>query len=404
MKYFVMNIHWRNRGDEAAIRAMAESIYERDEDAELVIVDNGISKPEDITQYFPNNKMIVLEEYPTRKQFIELVIPYFTKGKLVLGKRAKEFCHQLKDSDIVIHGPGGPSIGDMYKSSESRYLVRLKLAQRMGKKVFFYAPSAGPFQNKIRNIIRRNIYKKAIGIVVREQQSKKYIEKLGIKNVIVSADSALQLKINKSFYHNKVKEITELEEFFNRGRKIVGITITDLMWHASYKNIKLSEKINETFVMFIRWLDSTGYNVMFIPQKFDCLERDYVYMKEVAAKTGTDNVMVLPDIYCSYTQQYIISKLFAVIGMRYHSNIFAYKMKTPFISISYEHKMSGFMKLAGIDENCIDVYDLSNEILIEKFLEIENNYEHKKNEINSKYEEIIALAKKTTEQLFSVLD
>ena len=48
--------------------------------------------------------------------------------------------------------------------------------------------------------------------------------------------------------------------------------------------------------------------------------------------------------YDTYFQQYVIGCMYAVIGMRYHSNIFSAKMGTPFISISYEQKMQGFMK------------------------------------------------------------
>lgn len=60
-----------------------------------------------------------------------------------------------------------------------------------------------------------------------------------------------------------------------------------------------------------------------------------------------DNYFVIcsdDEKYDTYFQQYVIGCMYAVIGMRYHSNIFSAKMGTPFISISYEQKMQGFMK------------------------------------------------------------
>ena len=42
-------------------------------------------------------------------------------------------------------------------------------------------------------------------------------------------------------------------------------------------------------------------------------------------------------------------------------------MKTPFISVSYEQKMNGFVKLAGMDDYLIDITELSEELLSEKF-------------------------------------
>ena len=63
-------------------------------------------------------------------------------------------------------------------------------------------------------------------------------------------------------------------------------------------------------------------------------------------------------------------------GMRYHSNIFAYKMGKPFIPISYEHKMSGFMKMAGLEDNCIQVSEISVETIITYFERIMNDYDN----------------------------
>ena len=61
----------------------------------------------------------------------------------------------------------------------------------------------------------------------------------------------------------------------------------------------------------------------------------------------------------TYFQQYVIGKLYAVVGMRYHSNIFSAKMGIPFVSVSYEQKMKGFMQSIGLSEYCIDLNELS---------------------------------------------
>ena len=41
----------------------------------------------------------------------------------------------------------------------------------------------------------------------------------------------------------------------------------------------------------------------------------------------------MDDMHDCYFQQYIISLIKAVVGMRYHSNIFSAKMGTPFVSV-----------------------------------------------------------------------
>lgn len=42
---------------------------------------------------------------------------------------------------------------------------------------------------------------------------------------------------------------------------------------------------------------------------------------------------------------------------------FSAKQLTPFISITYEQKMLGFMKESGLEEYCIDVNELNADIL-----------------------------------------
>ena len=77
----------------------------------------------------------------------------------------------------------------------------------------------------------------------------------------------------------------------------------------------------------------------------------------------------------AYFQQYVISKVHAVIGMRYHCNIFAAKMHIPFIAISYEEKMDGFLDIAGLSNYSVPVLDVSMKLLVQKFRQLEENYD-----------------------------
>ena len=94
--------------------------------------------------------------------------------------------------------------------------------------------------------------------------------------------------------------------------------------------------------------------------------------------TGKDSFFTIPDSddrYDSYFQQYVIGQLYAVVGMRYHSNIFSAKMGTPFISVSYEQKMTGFMEKMELSRYCIGIKDLSAELLAEKFELLEQEHD-----------------------------
>jgi colanic acid/amylovoran biosynthesis protein len=73
-----------------------------------------------------------------------------------------------------------------------------------------------------------------------------------------------------------------------------------------------------------------------------------------------------------------------VIGMRYHSNIFAAKMKVPFVAIAYEEKMRGFMVESGLSEYMITIDELDIENLLAKYRLLADNYMDVKNMLVNK--------------------
>ena len=70
----------------------------------------------------------------------------------------------------------------------------------------------------------------------------------------------------------------------------------------------------------------------------------------------------------------IISRLYAMIGMRYHSNIFAAKAGVPFIAVTYEEKMAGFMHEWNLDEWEVKLENLSYENLLDKYEKLKEQY------------------------------
>ena len=112
----------------------------------------------------------------------------------------------------------------------------------------------------------------------------------------------------------------------------------------------------------------------------------------------------MSDKYDCYFQQYVISRIKAVVGMRYHSNIFSAKMGTPFVSVSYEQKMQGFMKKAGLLEYCLPIRELSADNLHDKFENMMANYDKYKSILAIKKNEFKKEASRTTELICQVLN
>ena len=65
-----------------------------------------------------------------------------------------------------------------------------------------------------------------------------------------------------------------------------------------------------------------------------------------------EHVTIVPDRYDSEIQQAIIRYSSLVVGARYHSIVFAINNSVPFVSLSYENKMSGMLELLGLSDMC----------------------------------------------------
>lgn len=404
MKILIIHAHWNNRGDEAALRAMVDELSEKYPEAEIGIQIKAVHPMQFPYEQEKNIKLYDFQ-YPKRKNYLFYPLIYLFKGRITFLRNERQFVDMVKDSDIVLHGPGGPSIGDIYYKDELPYLLRLLLIQRMGISYGFYAPSMGPFRkyNKkwLRNWMRKKVLNNASLFFLREPVSKGYVKEYGIqKDVTVSLDSAFQHPIDMKQNKEKLEQYSDLEKFLNSYDKVVGITITDLLWHPTHKNSGvLVDTIRKSFESFIDYLKKQGIGVVFIPQLFGT-QKDAKYMESFMQ----ENCFTITDQYDCYFQQYIISKLYAVVGMRYHSNIFSAKMGTPFISVAYEQKMTGFMKKSELEKYCITVEKLSEEKLISTFEILKSSYNEYRDVLKVKSVQWRDEAHKTTDAVIDFLE
>lgn len=401
MNVFIIHAHTANRGDEAAVKAMVDEILRAKPDTKITIAING-------NTFYPamDKRVTQIGRFPKSHSVIaKIEYPIFMKssGKITCTKAAKKFIKALKEADLVIHAPGGPSIGDIYINAEKTYLDRLELVQKFKKKYMFYAPSMGPFNNGERNTRRKKILLGAEKVILRDPISFDFVKELCPEcHPVLALDSAFQHEIDTSLNESKLRDYTELYDFMNKHEKNIGITITDLKWHPKYGKTKVHEQIKKTFEEFIAFLDINGYGIIFIPQLYGS-GNDSNLMSEFSIGDNGFVIEANSDIYDTYFQQYVIGELYAVVGMRYHSNIFSAKMGTPFVSISYEQKMQGFMKKMGLTKYCIPVESLTESELKSKFNEMISTYEDYENLLENKHEKMMKQAYVSTEAVLKIL-
>lgn len=397
---FIFAANWYNHGDESAIRALIDELRQIYPIANIKIQFN--QKVDNIP--YADIEIIKGFKMPRRRQIISCILYKISgvfKYKFLIGNHFQkcsynEFRDAVKWADIAIYAPGGPSIGDYYR--QYQLVDMMLMMQACGTKYFIFAPSMGPFIHNREKI--RQALKGAEMICFREPLSFTYFQELNIKKkAVITLDSAFQHKLDSDKYQRQFAEYKELNDFIYEHEKVVGMTITDLLWHPSYKGMEINKRIDSAFKGFIKKIISQGYAVLFIPQLFG-IDDDFSYMKSYVS----ENCFIMEAKFDCYFQQYIISKLYALIGMRYHSNIFSAKMGIPFISVSYEQKMKGFMKRVSLEQYCIDVKELSYDKLIECFKQLVDNYALYKTNLLQKKEWLYKESHRTTDLLCTVID
>lgn len=403
MNILIINCHTDNRGDEAAVHALVDELNCSYDNLRITLAMRGDGRYPNL----PENVTSISQFIPAgRKAIIANCIAIVSKGKINISRKEKNLVTAVNCADIILHAPGGPSIGDTYYAAEPTYLRIFDLIKALNKPYMFYAPSMGPFNCTKRSGWRKRILKGAEAIVLRDPISAEHVKRLlPDKKIYQTMDSALQHDIDLKANSKKYEEFADLHRFVTMHEKCVGITITDLMWHPVHsKNSEIQNRIRGSFENLLSSLVNQGYGIVFIPQLYD-LGNDYDLMKTYCTNKGDYFIIPTNDKqYDAYFQQHVIGQLYAVIGMRYHSNIFSAKMGTPFISISYEQKMQGFMEKLNLQDYCIKLNDLSEELINNKFGMLINNYETYKEYLQVKHCEMKSEAFRTTEILKCIID
>jgi colanic acid/amylovoran biosynthesis protein len=386
-KISIVNAHWNNRGDEAALLALLEQLRKHT-DSEITIIfkdDRPISQ-------FPKIRDVDYYSAKFKARIWDIWLAALSGGLVGVNNLLKKTVRTLRDSEFIIYSPGGSVINDrFFWRKQMEYLVPFICAKLYRIPLFVAAPSMGPFDKSRTNLIRTWLLRAAKVICVREAISKEYLGKIGVhENVRVTGDLAFLSTIDQRSNENKLNGYAPLKRYLESYEKVVGIVLTDFSWHVKYgKDSILKKKIHDTFTHFISKLVTEEYGILFIPQLFGN-QNDHDYMSEYMI----EKTFIMTDTMDSYFQQHIISKLYAVVSMRYHPLIFAAKLGTPFVSVVYEEKTEGFIKQAGLTKYSLSLEDLSFDKLYEKFTLIEHNYDQLRQILQENVGGLVQKAKK----------
>ncbi len=294
----------------------------------------------------------------------------------------------LKKTKLLING-GGSLIQDATSSKSLWYYLNvIKLAKKLGCKVFIYANGIGPVKDK--NLkFASTVTDLCDHITLRENASLAELRRMGISDskVTVTADPAISLvPAPQKKVHAILKNCG-----IDASKKIIGVSVRD--WS------KNDPKFFAELASYLDELSEDGYDILFIPMKTP--DDDKTSHKVMSLMQN--NAHIIPQ-GLDYSEVIgVISKTHMIIGMRLHTLIFSVAASVPAVGLVYDPKITGFLDYAGINKS-VNVESFDVELLKRHTIDILENYDNIRKEVKANSNELSKKAKTTAEICVKLLN
>ncbi len=349
----VVNQHGDNRGDEAAMRAMVRGIGDRVKAPAFTIVHQFADADSEVELDYPVTYLSMRLPVVEYVRLVAFAALHAVRCRLprVAGKKGREIIRAIGVADLVVSAPGGPYFGDLYADHEMVHWLYVWMARSAQRPLALYAPSCGPFEHRLLNVVRRRGFRWFDSISLREQRSADLLSRLTGMEATVTTDAALQDLVAPA----------DRRTYANAHERLLVVAARD-------PGQDQREPHDRSLVAAIdRMCESQPTSVVFLPQLHGRAHRDAPYLAELAGQVAAAaRTRVASDTLDSVAQRSLIATADFVIAGRYHPAVFAISSATPVLVIPYEHKAMGVAEAAGIGPWATWVTDLEPERLAER--------------------------------------
>lgn len=355
MNILIINQPQYNRGDESAHKGLVRSLITKCPNAKIRVMFHGWAE-NSMLQFAVHHPNVEYIKAPYSGSFCydDLIRKHLRIDKWGLLTKVpmfKLFAPIYKWADLVVCAPGGICMGGFQDWDHLIYLVMTKFYH---KPLAYYGRSFGPFPTETK--LNREFKKKSLEMLkyfcflsIRDHKTELLAQQLKVP-YISTVDSAFLDDTTIPIPDDIVKVI---------GNNYMVFVPNYLIWHYAYKGKITKETVINFYCQVIELIKEHNpeLKIVMLPQLFGLRFyelNDYSFFLDIKKKSGNQNLIVLSDTNGSDIQQAIIKKATYLIGARYHSIVFAVNQGTPFISLSYEHKMCGLLETLSKSEWGID--------------------------------------------------
>ncbi|MHA6795017.1 polysaccharide pyruvyl transferase family protein [Pseudonocardia bannensis] len=235
--------------------------------------------------------------------------------------------------DLLVLGGGGI----LYDGEAHRYLRLVFAAHEVGVPVFVYSIGAGPLNDPHERSSVSHALADVVDLVVRDEESKRVLEKAGVdREIVVTADPALLLG-PAPFGRDRLTR-----EGIPDGVRLVGVSVREPGRAAE----NLDEDGYHSLIaiasdFLVHRLDA---RVVFLPMEHDDIRHSHAVLSRMTDPAGG---RILHGPFEPADVLGLMDHLDLMVGMRLHLLIFAAMAGVPFLPLPYAGKVFDFAHAAG---------------------------------------------------------
>jgi polysaccharide pyruvyl transferase WcaK-like protein len=262
-----------------------------------------------------------------------------------LSSEIGELLEIINEADYVLLMPGG-FLHEYYSYKNKAKMV--DIVSKMGKPVYIFGQSLGPFESEDAIKTAHNVFEKTKANILREYISAKYV-------------NSIDPSVSK-----KTKVTTDIAFGYNKlfGRKMNNKNLDPkrvLLNFRDWKHGINPEKVLQTGIEVSTYLYKQGYNIEYIStcQGIEKYRDDSVVAKKIVDFVKKEHSAFQPMIHTKrYTPKELLSCMEGAafyIGMRLHGAISAILSHVPAFNIGYEHKSAGVYETVDLSNYTIGI-------------------------------------------------
>lgn len=346
MKICIVNQHTYNHGDEAAKKALLRAIRKEIPQVQLKLVYNMLEdKSSDRlsaeTHWLDGAPLDVV--FKKRWRFWEkllvrigLFIPRFLSTLLFERSSLATELSAMRWADVIVSAPGGVNIG-AYR--DWKYLWAIDTAVQLRKPTAVYSISIGQSGSKVFDRRAVGTLRKVDFLSLRDVESQR----------LAGKESITHIKAIDTAFLDAGEDGSENNSPLDNERYAVFVPHDLPSWHPQYRDIDGNLLLFAYKSILEELLRNYG-RVMLVPQVFGGKSDESYFNLLRGLVDDRDRVEVVSQYTDSDAQQRLIRRAGIVVGARYHSIVFSINRAVPFVSLSYEHKMTGMLGLLNLGD------------------------------------------------------